>query len=153
MQIWRFHDWERRGASATLPAVTSPQEETTSAEQGTPPPPGGRVPIEQLVDLEALALPGRQATPARIRAALPAGWILDADARTAHRDLRVLARDGWVLVLGLVCFGAAGLGLFYSTFPTGWRGIGRFVILIVVVIGMGGIVGPMITRALMRKPK
>ncbi len=111
------------------------------------------VPIDQLVDLDSLAAPGREPTRTRIREALPPGWVLEPDGRHARRDLRVLARDGWVLALGLVCFGAAGLGLFYSTFPRGLRGIGRFVGLIVVVLLMGGLVGPMITRALMRKPR
>lgn len=153
MQNHGFHGWETRAASATLGGVRSPEEQAPSRAPEAAAPPAGRVPIAQLVDLESLALPGREATPARIRAALPAGWILDADGQHARRDLRVLARDGWVLVLGLVCFGAAGLGLFWSTFPTGWRGIGRFLILIVIVIGMGGFVGPMITGALLRKPK
>ena len=153
MQFRGFHGWERGLASATLQSVTSPHEENQSPAQDLPAPAGSRVPIEQLVDLKALARPGRPATPASIRAALPAGWVLDPDGKHAHRDLRVLAKDGWVLVIGLVCFGAAGLGLFWTTFPSGWRGIGRFLFLIVVVIGMGGIVGPMITRALMRKPR
>ena len=107
--------------------------------------------MEQLVDLESLAADGRPVTPKAIREALPPGWVLDEDGRTARRDLRVLARDGWVLTIGLVAFGAAALGLFWSTFPRGWRGVGRFAALIALVLVAGGLVAPMITRALNRR--
>lgn len=109
------------------------------------------VPVEQLVDLEALRDDGRPPTPKQIREALPPGWVLDEDGRHARRDLRVLARDGWVLVLGLVCFGAAGIGLFWQTFPRGWSGIARFVTLLAIVLVAGGLVAPGITRALNRR--
>lgn len=128
-------------------------DDSSEEPAGAPPLGADKVPIEQLVDLAALATPGREPTPTRIREALPPGWVLEPDGRHARRDLRVLARDGWVLALGLVCFGAAGLGLFYSTFPRGLRGLGRFAALIVVVLLIGGLVGPMITKALMRKPR
>ena len=110
-----------------------------------------RVPIEQLVDLDALRKGERDPSPHRIREALPNGWVLDEDPRFARRDLRILARDGWVLVLGLVCFGAVGLGMFYATFPRGLKGIGVFVGLIGIVIVAGGIAGPIITRALTQR--
>jgi len=109
------------------------------------------VPVEQLVDLERLRGDGRPPTPKAIRSALPAGWVLNSDGTTARRDLRVLARDGWVLVIGLISFGAVGLGLFWSTFPKGWRGIGRFAALIALVLVAGGLVAPLITRALTRR--
>ena len=35
-----------------------------------------RVPVEQLVDLDALGSDGRRPSPAAIRAALPPGWVL-----------------------------------------------------------------------------
>ena len=108
------------------------------------------VPVEQLVDLSALRADGQRPTPKQIRDALPPGWVLAEDGCTARRDLRVLARDGWVLALGLVTFGAAGIGLFWQTFPRGWAGIGRFLMLIVVVLVAGGLVAPIITRALNR---
>ena len=107
-----------------------------------------RVPVEDLVDVDALRAGGRRPTPKELREALPAGWVLDADGRTARRDLRWLARDGWVLVLALVCFGAAGAGLFWSTFPRGLGGLARFAALVAVVLLAGGVVAPMITRAL-----
>jgi len=106
------------------------------------------VPVEQLVDLSRLRSDGRAPTPGEIRAALPPGWVLGSDGRHARRDLRVLARDGWVLVLGLACFGAAALGLFWQTFPRGWRGVGRFAALVATVLVAGGLVAPRITRAL-----
>lgn len=112
------------------------------------------VPLEQLVDLEALreGLPeGRPIPPQRLRDALPAGWVLAEDQLHARRDLRVLARDGWVLVLGLVSFGTIAVGLFYNTFPRGLRGILFAGTLIVLVLLAGGLVGPMITRALTRR--
>ncbi len=109
------------------------------------------VPIEDLVDVEQLGRDGRKPTPKAIREALPPGWVLDEDGRTARRDLRVLARDGWVLVIGLVCFGAAGLAFLYDALPSGWAGVLRFGGLIGILLLAGGFVGPMITRALMRR--
>jgi hypothetical protein len=107
--------------------------------------------VEELVDLERLGRGGRPPTPKQIREALPPGWVLDEDGRTARRDLRLMAREGWVLVVGMVCFGAAAVGLFWETFPRGWRGVGRFAVLVVVMVLLGGVVAPMITRALYRK--
>ena len=116
-----------------------------------------RVSIEQLIDAETLEELGRgkpAPSPHRLREVLPRGWVLDQDPRYARRDLRVLARDGWVLVLGLVSFGTVGLGMMYNTFPRGLRGIGFFIALVVVVLIAGGLVGPMITRSLtQRGPK
>lgn len=109
------------------------------------------VPIEQLVDVDSLRSDGARPTPKQLREALPAGWVLDEDGRHARRDLRVLARDGWVLVIGLLCFGAAGIAFFYEVFPKGGRGVLRFAILVAVVLLAGGLVGPMITRALLRR--
>ena len=110
-----------------------------------------KVPLEQLIDLSALRKDGREPTPTRLRQALPPGWVLDEDGQHARRDLRVLARDGWVLVIGLVLFGAAGFYLFWDSFPRGWLGLGRFGMLILLVLFAGGIAGPMITRALLRR--
>ncbi len=110
-----------------------------------------KVPLEQLIDLSTLREGGREPTPTHLRQALPPGWVLDEDGQHAHRDLRVLARDGWVLVIGLVLFGGAGFFLFYDSFPRGWRGLGRFGMLILLVLFAGGLAGPMITRALLRR--
>jgi hypothetical protein len=110
-----------------------------------------RVPIEQLVDLSKLASGGRAPTPREIREALPRGWVLDEDGVTAHSDARLLFKEGWVLIVGLVCFGAAVIGLFYFTFPRGGAGWLRVATLIGLVIVAGGIVAPMITRALTRR--
>ena len=108
-----------------------------------------RVPIEELVDIGALSEGGRAPHPARIRAALPRGWVLEDDHRHARRDLRLFFREGWILIVGLAVFGALGLLTFWSVFPGGVAGVLRFAALIVVVLLIGGLVGPMVTRALM----
>lgn len=114
-----------------------------------------RVPIEELIDPERLAASsrdaGREPTRRQVQAALPAGWVLDRDGRTAHRDARVMFREGWVLACGLVLFGAAGLGLFWHTFPSGWSGLARFATLIAILILIGGVVAPIISRAVYRR--
>lgn len=110
-----------------------------------------RVPVEDLVDLAALGRDGREPTPARIRAALPRGWVLEDDHRHARRDARLLFREGWILLVGLVVFGSAGIGLFYMTFPRGWSGVTRALILLAALLVIGGLVAPVITRALNRR--
>ena len=110
-----------------------------------------RVPVAELVDVEALGRGDRPPTPAQLRAALPPGWVLDEDGITARRDGRALHRHGIVLIIGLVAFGAAGLGLFWTTFPRGWDGITRAAILLVVLFVAGGLVAPLVTRALNRR--
>ncbi len=110
-----------------------------------------RVPVEQLVDLAALREGGRAPTPHRIREALPRGWVLDADGETARRDLRVMAREGWVLLLGLVCFGAVGIGFLWNAFPRGWSGFVQTLALVGLVMFAGGIAGPVVSRALVRR--
>ena len=120
----------------------------------SPPPAGaarGRVPIEELVDLGALAAGGRQPSQRRIREALPPGWILEPDGRHARRDLRVLARDGWVLLFGLISFGAVAVGLFRYSLPRGARGLGTLALLVAGLLLSGGLVGPLITKALHRR--
>jgi len=110
-----------------------------------------RVPVEELVDLDALREGGREPTPARLRAALPRGWVLEDDQRHARRDARLLFREGWILLVGLVVFGSAAVGLFYLTFPRGWSGLARAAVLLAVLLVLGGLVAPAITRALHRR--
>lgn len=112
-----------------------------------------RVPIEELVDLEALTEDGRPPHPARLRAALPRGWVLEDDHLHARRDLRLFFREGWILIVGLLVFGGLGLLTFWSVFPAGIAGLLRFVALIVVVLLIGGVVGPMVTRAVLGSEK
>ena len=86
-----------------------------------------------------------------MRAALPRGWVLEDDQRHARRDARLLFREGWILIVGLVVFGSAAVGLFYLTFPRGWSGLARAGVLLAVLLVLGGLVAPAITRALHRR--
>jgi hypothetical protein len=112
-----------------------------------------KLPVEELVDLEALAEDGRPPSRSRIRAALPPGWVLDQDGRSARRDGRLLFSHSWVLLVGLVAFGAAAIGLFAVTFPRGWSGLARAALLLLVLLVIGGLVGPAVTRALNRSTR
>ena len=110
-----------------------------------------RVRVDELVDLSKIRSDGRPPTPAQLRAALPNGWKLDDDGVHAVRDLRLFFSQSWVLVLGLVMFGAAAIGLFATTFPRGERALLRVAILVGVMIVIGGVIGPLVTRALNRR--
>jgi hypothetical protein len=110
-----------------------------------------RVHVDELVDRARIRKDGRPPTPAELRAALPAGWKLDDDGEHAVRDLRLFFSQSWVLLLGLVMFGAAGVGLFATTFPRGERAFVRIAILLAVMVVIGGVIGPLVTRALMRR--
>lgn len=71
-------------------------------------------------------------------------------SRPATRDRRWLFRESWVLLLGLVCFGAGGLTFLWGAMPRGWQGLLRLALLLGIVLLVGGLVGPMISRALLR---
>ena len=66
-------------------------------------------------------------------------------------DLRLLFGRGWILIVGLVCFGAAAIGLFVWSAPRGSAGWWRFAAAVAIVLLAGGIVAPLITRALLRR--
>lgn len=106
------------------------------------------VPIESLIDLELLRRDGRDPSPARIRAALPRGWVLEPDGRHARRDLRLFFREGWILMVGLLVFGSVGGAFLWGALPRGWQGVTRFVVMIIVLLFVGGLLAPAITRAL-----
>jgi hypothetical protein len=110
-----------------------------------------RVPLERLIDTARLTAGRRAATRAEIQRALPRGWVLEEDGLHARRDARLLFREGWVILAGLVVFGAAVLGLFFQTFPRGWRGVARALALAGVLLVLGGWIAPRITRALYRR--
>ncbi len=112
------------------------------------PPDHERVPVEELVDLGQLERDGRRPTPARLRAALPRGWVLEEDGLHARRDLRLLFREGWILLCGMVIFGGVSAALFWSVLPSGWAGVGRLALGVGVLLVAGGIAAPLITRAL-----
>lgn len=109
------------------------------------------IPIDQLIDLPALELSDRPLTPRRIREALPRGWALADDNRHAYRDLRLFFREGWILALGLVLFGTIGGFFLLGAMPKGWSGVLRLLGLLCVMLLLGGVVGPLITRALHRR--
>lgn len=117
------------------------------------PPDRERVPVEELVDLGQLERDGRRPTPARLRAALPRGWVLEKDGLHARRDLRRLFREGWILLCGMVIFGGVSAALFWSVLPRGWAGVGRLALGVGVLLVAGGIAAPLITRALNRRGK
>jgi hypothetical protein len=113
-----------------------------------------RVPIEELIDPDVLARlrrDGRMPPPRELRAALPRGWALDADGRHAHRDARLLFREGWILLLGLAIFGTLGAFFLVDAVPRGWRGALRLALLVGLVLLAGGVVGPLVTRAVHRR--
>ena len=92
----------------------------------------------------------RPPTPREIREALPPGFVLDADGKSTRRDARLLFREGWMLLLCLVCFAAAAAGLFWWSFPRGSAGWIRLAGAIVLLLLAGGIAAPVLTRALSR---
>ena len=109
------------------------------------------MPVSELIDLDSIRSDGRAPTPKQIREALPVGWALDEDGETAFRDGRIFFRDAWVLILGLVSFGVAGLGLFWYAFPSGLGAVVRLVVTIGIVLLAGGLIAPVMTRALNRR--
>lgn len=109
------------------------------------------VPLEELIELESLGTPERPPSMRELRAALPRGWALDDDGRTAHRDLRLFFREGWVLLLGLALFGTGAVIFFWEVLPSGWSGVLRVALLLAIVLLAAGLVAPGITRALYRK--
>ena len=64
---------------------------------------------------------------------------------------RLFFREGWVLLLALVAFGAAGLGLFWWSFPRGSGAWIRLAVGVVVLVLAGGLIAPIVTRAVRRK--
>lgn len=109
-----------------------------------------RIPVSELVDLEALRAKGRPITPRALREALPRGWALEDDGEHAHRDVRLLFREGWILAVGLIVFGSVGGAFVWGAMPKGGAGFLRLALLFVVLLVIGGIIAPWITRTLNR---
>jgi hypothetical protein len=110
-----------------------------------------RVLIAELLEPEELAALGPSPSPARLRALLPRGWVPEPDGLHARRDLRLLFREGWMLVLCLVVFGTVGALFLLGSVPRGWSGVARLVGLIAAVALAGAVAAPLITRALRRR--
>ena len=89
-----------------------------------------RVPVRELVDLEALSEGGIPPTPRRIREALPRGWVLEEDQVHARRDLRLLFRESWILLVSLVVFGTLGAAFVLGAQPRGWSALARVALLL-----------------------
>lgn len=109
-----------------------------------------RVPVGELVDLDRVGPGHRPPTPRELREALPRGWVLEDDGEHARRDARLLFREGWILIVGLVVFGGVGVAFLWSAVPRGLAGVVRIGVLVAVVLAIGGVVGPLITKALHR---
>ena len=109
-----------------------------------------RVPIAELVDPERLRALGPAPSPTALRAALPRGWV-PAEDGFARRDLRLLFREGWILAVCLVVFGALGAMFVLGAMPRGWAGAARVLVLVSVVGAAARVAGPLITRALRRR--
>lgn len=77
--------------------------------------------------------------------------MLEPDGAHARRDLRLFFREAWILLLGLVVFGSVGLAFLWGAMPRGWGGVVRLATLVGVVLFAGGIVGPLVTRAVYRR--
>jgi hypothetical protein len=109
------------------------------------------VPIAALVAPERLRALGPSPGPAALRAVLPRGWVPAGDGVHARRDLRLLFREGWILVVGLVVFGAVGAAFVLGALPRGWSGALRALGLVAAVWLAAGVGGPLVTRALRRR--
>jgi len=110
-----------------------------------------RVPLAELLSQEELAALGPAPSPRALRGVLPRGWVPCDDGLHAERDLRLFFREGWILVLCLIVFGALG-GMFLSgAMPRGLAGLVRFAGLVLLLVLAAGVVGPYITRALTRR--
>jgi len=107
-----------------------------------------RAKISELVEGERLRALGPEPSVHELRKALPRGWLLEADRVHARRDLRLFFREGWMLALCLLVFGALGALFLLGAAPRGWSGVLRLIGLVAAVALAGGIAGPVITRAL-----
>ena len=76
---------------------------------------------------------------------------MTGEPATGRKDGRWMFHDGWILLLALVCFGAAGIGLFVWSAPSGGGGWLRFAAMLAILVVVGGIVAPLVTRTLRRR--
>lgn len=109
------------------------------------------VPLAELIEPERLRALGPSPTPGALRAALPRGWVPAEDGLHARRDLRLFFREGWMLALCLVTFGALGAAFLLGAMPRGPRGFLRLGLLVLLLWAAAGLAGPRITRALQRR--
>jgi hypothetical protein len=108
------------------------------------------VPLGELIEPARLQALGPSPSPADLRALLPRGWVPAGDGRHARRDLRFFFREGWILLLCLVVFGALGALFLLGALPRGTRGFARLAVLLALLWAAAAMAGPRITRALRR---
>ncbi len=111
----------------------------------------GRRRLDELIDPERLRSLESEPSPARLRSLLPRGWVPEPDGVHARRDGRIFFREGWILVLCLVVFGALAVLFLLGGTPRGWAGILRILALVAAVWIAGGLAAPLVTRALRRR--
>jgi hypothetical protein len=75
----------------------------------------------------------------------------NAPARRAHGRRRRW-REGWILIVAMVVFGVLGGRFIISGITHTNRGIIGPVLGFILILGVGGLVAPRITRALRRRP-
>ncbi|HED65541.1 MAG TPA: hypothetical protein ENJ09_08295 [Planctomycetes bacterium] len=128
------------------------ESDTDPADASREPTPSDRrVPLASLIDLEALSVGGRAPSPRRIREALPPGWVPAEDGIHAVRDGRILFRESWVLLAGLIVFGLLGGIFLVGAMPKGWGGWLRLAGMLALLLLVGGFAAPRITRGLHRR--
>ena len=110
-----------------------------------------RVALAELLAPEELAALGPAPSPRALRAVLPRGWVPCEDGLHAERDLRLFFREGWILALCLLVFGALGAMFLAGAMPRGVAGFVRFALLVGLLVLVAGVVGPLVTRALTRR--
>lgn len=110
-----------------------------------------RVELSELLSPEELAALGPAPSPRELRARLPRGWVPCDDGRHAERDLRLFFREGWMLALCLLVFGALGAMFLAGALPRGLAGVLRFLGLVALLVLAAGVVGPLVTRALAQR--
>jgi len=114
---------------------------------------GKRRRIEALVNLESSSENGATPSARRIRAALPRGWVLEDDGRHARRDRRLFFRQSWILLFALVAFASVAVVFFWGALPHSLLGFARVLAMIALVLVVGGVAGPLISRSLQQRDK
>ena len=76
---------------------------------------------------------------------------IDESTEPPRKARRLFYDEGWVLLIGLIAFGAAALGLFWMVLPSGPAGFLRLAAMAGVLLLCGGLIGPLVTRAIRKR--